>query len=442
MKSLPYKMNNKLKFFCAAVALATSFGAQAQVTVQSPYSKFGVGNIKGSLLPQLRAMGGISTGVFRTSHINNINMQNPASYAGINLTTLDIGMAGSGTMLKTSNLSENSFNASLSHVAMAFPVTRKSAVSIGILPYSELGYNFKNTVQVGTTPENKKTVDYIYTGEGGLSKAYLGYGLQFGDHFRVGANAEYLFGNLIENRSTEYVNEAAAINSRNQDKNSIYGFAFSYGAQYDINLGNKTSLTVGYSGSSAAKLNSEMSQYVTIYGKDQEGNDQAALDTLAFTENAKTNLKLPLVHSVGFTINKENKWLFGADYRMGKWSSMSIDNVNQNLQDTYGVSVGGQFTPDVTAINGYFKRVDYRLGFQYDKTYVRMNNQDVNQMAVTFGLGLPLSSYARSSFYKMNVSAELGKRGSVSNGLIQENFINFNLGFMLNDKWFQRFKFD
>ena len=148
------------------------------------------------------------------------------------------------------------------------------------------------------------------------------------------------------------------------------------------------------------------------------------------------------MHSVGFTINKENKWLFGADYRMGKWSSMSIDNVNQNLQDTYGVSVGGQFTPDVTAINGYFKRVDYRLGFQYDKTYVRMNNQDVNQMAVTFGLGLPLSSYARSSFYKMNVSAELGKRGSVSNGLIQENFINFNLGFMLNDKWFQRFKFD
>ena len=442
MKPLLYKMNNKLKYFCAAIALATSFGAQAQVTVQSPYSKFGVGNIKGSLLPQLRSMGGISTGVFRTSYINNINMQNPASYAGINLTTLDIGMAGSGTTLKTNNLSETSFNASLSHVAMAFPVTRKSAVSIGLLPYSELGYNFRNTVQVGTTAENTKTVDYIYTGEGGLSKAYLGYGIQFGDHFRLGANAEYLFGNLIESRSTEYLNEAAAINSRNQTKNSVYGLAFSYGAQYDFALGNKTSLTLGYSGSSAAKLNSEMSQYITTYNKDQEGNDQAALDTLAFTENAKTNLKLPLVHNVGFTIQKENKWLLGADYRMGKWSSLSIDNVNQNLQDTYGFSVGGQFTPDVTAINGYFKRVDYRLGFQYDKTYVKMNNQDVNQMAVTFGLGLPLSSYARSSFYKMNVSAELGKRGSVNNGLIQENYINFNLGFMLNDKWFQRFKFD
>lgn len=435
-------MNNKIKYFCTAIVLAASFGVQAQVTVQSPYSKFGVGNLKGTVLPQLRAMGGISTGVFRTSYINNINMQNPASYAGINLTTLDIGLSGSNTTLKTNNLSENSFNASLSHVAMAFPVTKKSAFSIGLLPYSELGYNFKNTVNVGTTTDNTKVVDYIYTGEGGLSKAYLGYGVQFGDHFRVGANAEYLFGNLIQSRSTEYTKELSSINSRNQTKNSLYGVAFSYGAQYDFNLGNKTSLTLGYSGSSASKLNSELSQFITIYGKDPEGNDQAPLDTLAFTENAKTSLKLPLTHSVGFTVQKENKWLMGADFRTGKWSNLAIDNVNQNLQDTYGVSVGGQFTPDLTAINGYFKRVDYRLGFQYDKTYVKMNDQDVKQMAVTVGLGLPLSSYSRSSFYKMNVAAELGKRGSTNNGLIQENYINFHLGFMLNDKWFQRFKFD
>ncbi len=442
MKSLHYKMSNKFKYVCAALALAVSLGANAQVTIQSPYSKFGVGNIKGSLLPQLRSMGGISSGVFRTSYINNINMQNPASYAGINLTTLDIGMSSTYTQLKTTSLSENSFNASLSHVAMAFPVTTKSAVSIGLLPYSELGYNFKNTVQVGTIADNKKTVDYIYTGEGGLSKAYLGYGIQFGDHFRIGANAEYLFGNLIQNRSTEYVNELSAINSRNQVKNSIYGVGLSYGLQYDFRIDSKTSVTIGYSGASSSKLNSEISQYTTIYSKDGQGNEQSALDTLAFTENATTNLKLPLVHSVGITLNKSNKWLVGADYRMGKWSSMTINNVGQNLQDTYGVSVGGQFTPDASAISGYFKRVDYRFGFQYDKTYVKMNNQDVNQMALTFGLGLPLASYARSSFYKMNVSAELGKRGTVNNGLVQENYVNLHLGFMLNDKWFQRFKFD
>jgi len=443
MKLLHYKMNNKIKrVYVATLSLLTiSLGSYAQTTIQSPYSKFGLGNLRGSVLPQQRAMGGIATGVFRSSGINNINMQNPASYAGIYLTTLDIGMTGSRTVLKTNNLSENNFNASLSHVAMAFPVTQKSALSIGLLPYSELGYDFKNTVTIGSGA-SAKTVNYIYNGEGGLSKAYIGYGIQFGDHFRVGANAEYLFGNLIQSRSTE-VAEAGAVNSRDQIKNSVYGLNYTYGVQYDFRLGNKTSLVIGYSGSSSSKLNSEKSQYVTLYTKDAEGIDRAALDTLDFVENGKTSLKLPLVHSVGFTLHKENKWIFGADYRMGKWSNLSIDNVNQNLQDTYGFSVGGQFTPDITAINGYFKRVDYRLGLTYDKTYIQMNNEDIKQMGLTVGLGLPLTgSYARSSFYKMNVSAEVGRRGKINNGLIQENYVNFHLGFMLNDKWFQRFRFD
>ena len=43
----------------------------------------------------------------------------------------------------------------------------------------------------------------------------------------------------------------------------------------------------------------------------------------------------------------------------------------------------------------------------------------------------------------MNITAELGQRGSLANGLLQERYVNFHLGFTLNDaKWFQRFKFD
>jgi hypothetical protein len=135
--------------------------------------------------------------------------------------------------------------------------------------------------------------------------------------------------------------------------------------------------------------------------------------------------------------------LIGADYRTGKWSDLSIDNVNQQLQDTYGFSVGGQITPDINSIGSYFNRVDYRLGFTYDKTYVQLNNQDIKQMAITFGFGLPLaSSPTRSSFYKMNITTELGRRGSLTDGLLQENYLNLHLGFTLNDKWFRRFRFD
>lgn len=439
MKLLHYYMYNRLKYTLAVCLVLFSVIANAQVTVQSPYSRFGLGNLRGSNLPQYRAMGGISAGVSRTSLFNNINIQNPASYANISLTTADIGMSASVTELKNSNMSENSFNATLSHVAFAFPVTRKSALSIGVLPYSDLGYDFKNTTTVGTGT-NAKTVDYKYAGEGGLTKAYLGYGVQFGDHLRIGANVEYLFGNLSQSKSTEY-NDSFSINSRIQSKQSVGGIAFSYGAQYDFRLDNKTTLTFGYSGSSSSKVNSTRNEFVTQY-LIVNGDEQTAIDTLSNRENGKTNLKLPLLHNFGFSILRENKWLIGADYRTGKWSNLTIDNVNQGLQDTYGVSVGGQFTPDITAINGYFKKVDYRLGFSYDKTYIQLNNQDIKQMAVTVGFGLPLASFVRSSFYKVNFSTELGKRGTLTNGLLQEKYVNFHLGFTLNDKWFTRFKFD
>jgi long-subunit fatty acid transport protein len=321
-------------------------------------------------------------------------------------------------------------------------VSRQSALSIGLKPYSELGYGFRNQVTIGTNANNTKNVNHIYNGEGGISNAYLGYGIQFGDHFRAGVNAEYLFGNLIESNATEFINEPGSMNSKNQVKNSIYGFNLGYGLQYDIRLDKKTGITLGYSGSAKHRLNSEMSKYATIYQLDMNGNELSAIDTLDAVENNKTNLTLPTTHNFGISIHKENKWLVGADVRTGQWSSYNVANVNQNLQNTFGISVGGQITPDASAISGYFKRVDYRLGFLYDKTYIQMNGQDIKQTAITFGLGLPLASYARSSFYKMNISAEIGKRGKLTNGLIQENYFNINLGFMLNDRWFQRFKFD
>lgn len=438
-------MYQKLKYTVVIGLFLAGITANAQVTIQSPYSKFGVGNLKGSLLPQYRAMGGISTGVFKNTYFNNINMQNPATYAGINAATLDIGTTGGFTELKNSSQTESSFNATLSHVAMAFPaVGLKGAFSFGIMPYSELGYDFKSTVKLGATADNQKTVDYLYKGEGGLTKAYLGFGRRFGDHFRIGVNAEYLFGNLSETRATQFVNDPAAMSSKMQDKNSVGGFNFSYGMQYDFRIDSKTAFVIGYSGSSASKINSTKSNVATRYSLDANGNENLILDTLSYTENSPASLKLPLVHNFGVSLQKNDRWLIGADYRMGKWSDFTIGNVKQNLQDTYGFSVGGQFTPDFSSINNYFKRVEYRVGFQYDKSYVQLSNQDIKQMAITFGLGMPLASYAqRGTFYKMNISAEVGKRGTLSNGLLQERYINFHLGFTLNDgSWLQRIRLD
>ena len=189
MKSLHLNMYKKINYIAAILVLLTSLSVDAQVTTQSPYSRYGLGNVRGSLLPQFRAMGGISTAIYKPGPYSNINVQNPASYSGITLTTLDMGMSGTFTQLKKDGGDETSFNSTLNHVALAFPLKEgKSAFSVGILPYTELGYEFSSTGRYNTVDTN--SYNALYTGEGGLTKAYIGFGQQFGSHFRVGVNVE------------------------------------------------------------------------------------------------------------------------------------------------------------------------------------------------------------------------------------------------------------
>ena len=88
--------------------------------------------------------------------------------------------------------------------------------------------------------------------------------------------------------------------------------------------------------------------------------------------------------------------------------------------------------------------MDYRFGVSYDKTYIRVaNGDDIKKMGVSFGLGLPLApNVSRTSFYKMNITAELGKMGNINNGNVQENYLRLHLGFTLNDSWFRRYRLD
>lgn len=437
MKLLQIKMYKRINYIAAILVLVCGLSAQAQVTTSSPYSRYGLGNIKGSLLPQFRAMGGISTAVSKVTGFNNINMQNPASYAGISLTTIDIGMSASVTNLTRNNLSESSFNSTFSHLAFAAPVTRRSALSFGILPYSDLGYNYRNTVKVDTT-----TLNQLYEGEGGLSKAYLGYGYRFGDHLRIGGNLEYIFGNLQTSRATEF-NSAGSYNAKLQTKNSVGGLSYSYGIQYDFTLGKKTIVTLGYSGSTSGKVNSTLTSYATLYTRDQDGNESTAADTLNTVNNGKSNLTLPLTHNFGIAIQQNDKWLIGADFRMSKWSATSINNVNQGLQDSWGASLGGQWTPDAFSYNSYLKRIDYRIGVNYDKTYIKIGNQDIKQMGASLGFGFPLpTANGGTAFYKINFTTELGQRGTLNNNLVKEQYINFHLGFTLNDTWFRKYRVD
>lgn len=437
-------LNKKyLLAFTFILTLATS--AFAQSTTNSPYSKFGVGNLRGSYLPQNRAMGNLAFGISTIGAYQNINVSNPASYSQIRLTTFDIGAYTNSQGLTRGSISEKSFNGALDHLNIAVPVTKKSALSFGLLPYSNLGYQFKNSARVDTF-----AVDQIYTGEGGLSKAYLGYGFAWGKHFNFGANLSYLFGNLKEQRSTEFVDASKIgfLNARTEDNYSVGGLYIDFGTQYITNLKEKTRLTIGYAGGVKTQLNTTSTILSTRYQNiptndpDNPGEfEEVRADTTSFRDGAAGKLTLPSNHNIGFSIEKTNKWLVGADLRLANWSQFQNSGPNQNLNNSWGFSVGGQIIPNVNAVTNYLKLMDYRFGISYDKTFLNVNNTDIAVKSANFGLGFPLASN-RSAFYKLNLTAEVGQRGTLKNDLVRENFFNIYIGFTINDRWFQKYKYD
>ncbi|HTN18972.1 MAG TPA: hypothetical protein VL125_00780 [Pelobium sp.] len=426
---------NKKYFLAFTVLFAITYNVVAQSTINSPYSKYGVGNLEGSYLPQQRAIGNLGYGISTVGSYQNLNISNPASYSNLRLTVFDIGASTFNQTLKKGNLSEKSFNASLSYLVMGVPVSKKSAVSFGLLPYSNLGYQFKNSNDMVDT----FSVDHIYSGEGGLNRAYLGYGIGFGKHLSIGVNMSYIFGNLKEIKATEFSKYVGFLNSKTENNNAVGGLNFDFGAQYTALLNKKTKLTIGYTGGVETEINTTYSQLSTRYSSSSDADFRA--DTTSFIREVKGHLTLPANHNFGFSIEKQNKWLIGADLRLANWSDFNKTGSNDILNNSWGVSVGGQITPNVNAVTNYLKLIDYRFGLSYDKTYLAVGGEDINVKAINFGFGFPLIS-GRNAFYKINFATEIGTRGTLNNNLVKENFLNFRLGFTINDRWFQKYKYD
>ena len=442
------------RFFIIILLAVSALGAKAQsqstATTSSPYSRYGLGDIDASGLPQTKAMGGIGAAINKINNYNTINVLNPASYGAINYTTFDIGIYTNIIGLsQTGQTGTSNANFRLSHVNFAVPVSKRSALSFGLMPYSEVGYNYKQTkANFGSgSPVDTNAVNYLYSGDGGLSKAYIGYGFGIGKHLLIGGNVSYIFGNLVQTSSTEAPLGSPGLygflNSKIEQSNSINGLNYDYGVQYSFDWANETKhVILGYSASTASSINNTESYIVSQYTYDGSGNQNVAADSIVNKQSAQTKIKLPQVNHFGVSYQYDGHYLIGADFTTGNWSNYSGPGMGADVtfQNSKTYNIGGQITPN--ALGGYFARVDYRLGFIYDQTYLNINNTNINRYAVTFGLGLPLApSQTRTTFYKINLSAEVGKRGTVENGLVKENYVNIHLGFTLNDKWFMKYKF-
>ena len=137
----------------------------------------------------------------------------------------------------------NAKNSSFDYITMQFRLSKWGAMSIGLLPYSNIGYSMGSYVENEKVPENS----YIntYSGEGGLHQLYLGAGFKILKNLSVGANISYLWGDISHSRYQTFPSNATVMPLTTVTGIEITSYKLDFGAQYTHQFGKKHAATLG-----------------------------------------------------------------------------------------------------------------------------------------------------------------------------------------------------
>ena len=415
-----------IKKIIVIACLFLSLVSFAQEGTSSPYSFYGIGDIRFKGTVESRSMGGVAV----EQDSIHINLENPASFANLKLTSFAVGGTYKTTNLKASSQSAKATRTTLDYLAVGLPLG-KFGLGFGLIPYSSVGYKIES-ISADNTQNSRR-----FNGDGGLNKAFLGVGYKIASNFSIGADVNYNFGK-IETNSLEFIPNITAGTSEFNSAD-LSGVNFNVGMMYQTKINKKTMFFSSMNYTVQGNLKSQNIRNVSTVIYDSNFNLQV-VDQLGEQKN-QTDIKLPSRWSLSAGIGESRKWVFGGKiaYQKNSGEQNYYNQANNVSYGRYGsVSMGGYYIPNYNSFTSYTKRIVYRGGLRYEKTGLMVNSQSINEMGLTLGLGLPLNG----TFSNINIGFELGKKGTTSSNLVQENYANFSVGFSFNDTWFVKRKFN
>lgn len=417
-----------IKKIAVSICLLFSLVTFAQEGTSSPYSFYGIGDVKFKGTVENRSMGGLT--IFPDSI--HLNIQNPASYASLRYTTFSLGGSFSSTKLQTETQNEKAQRVSLDYFAVGFPMGKLGA-AFGVLPYTSVGYRIHADGLV-----NGLHSDLDFTGTGGINKVFIGAGYQFSPKWSFGADVSYNFGR-IETTSRQSV-FGVQYASREISTSDIGGFSFSAGLQYQTAINEKLKFYSGLTYATQGNLRSMNEREIAVVQKFVTGGE-VVVGTPITVNAPNSTLTMPSRVSFGAGLGEQRKWRLGAEVTYQQSSDQEnrftdIDNVS--FENAFKYSVGGYIIPKYNSFSNYFNRVTYRAGLRYEDTGLIVSGKSIEDTGVTLGLGLPVGG----TFSNVNIGFEYGKRGTIYGGLVRETYANVSIGLSFNDRWFVKRKYD
>lgn len=402
----------------------------AQTSSNSPYTRYGFGELSDQNFGNSKAMGGIAYGLRNGFQINAAN---PASYTAVDSLTFlfDAGMSLQNTNFQENGVKTNAKNSRVDYIAMQFRLFKRMAMTAGFLPFSTVGYNMNQT-KVIAKDEYGNNISSLaqYSGDGGLQQVFVGVGYKVFDNLSVGANFSYLYGDITHTASTTFSN-SNAFSSVRSDKISISDYKIDLGLQYTHRFGKKHAVNVGAVYSFGHDLNSDGFMYQETYNSSSVIQGQTA-------DSISNAFGLPSTFGAGVTYVYDNRLTVGADLTYQNWEDVDFYNKKGNFSNRTKVSFGAEYLPNPVSRN-YLNRIRYRVGAHYATPYTKVNGQESNrEYGVSFGFGLPI--FQSKSI--LNISGQYVKMSPKIKGMLEENVLRLNIGLTFNERWFMKWKVD
>ncbi len=419
------KLNRLLT--AAIFAIGIILGVEAQNTT-SPYSKFGLGLLGDNATSAQRAMGGVG---YAMNSGRQINVMNPASYAAIDSLTflfdmgVDLSMSWSEETDGNGNrLSGKDVGGGLDYITLQFPVSKTVGVSLGMLPYSTVGYSFGSEIVHGSNARE---------GTGGINQLYAGVGVNPFKNAYVGVNLSYLWGTTVNDA---YAYTDGGSTSLFERVLQVRDFHVQLGVQYAVNLSKTDCLTLGAIYSPGKDLRGK------CWGTYYDVSSDALPDTVGYS-SLKGKYSLPDTWGVG--VSYQHKGLLAeVDFTYQPWenakSSPILNDKGEVVFDKtrydnrWKVAAGLQYVPKERG--AYFQRVNYRIGGFYNNDYIMVGDNNVRDYGVSLGFGFPVPK----SKTVVNLGFEYHHRQATPDKLISEDYFNIRLGINFNEMWFWKNK--
>jgi hypothetical protein len=395
-----------------------AFSLTAQNGTNSPYTRFGYGELANRSFGAGRSMGGVGIGLRSSKQINPMN---PASYSCMDSMTFlfDFGASAQLSWFSDGTNKQNDINGNVEYMAMQFPLHRQIAMSAGLLPYTHVGYNFGED-----KTSDEQQYQELFTGTGGLNLLYAGLSIDvWKKRLSIGGNINYLFGAINHTAKTTFP-RTSSTEVINEKRMKFSDVVFDLGIQYTHPLSKTERAILGLTYTPKKRLNGDIYQTIT------------SLESITDTITDK-NFGLPTGYGLGLSYVKDDKLILAADFAYQEWEKASFEGTSNVFKNRSKINAGIEYIPNLYS-RPFLNRVRYRAGLNYTNSHVLVNGNSYKEYGATVGFGFPISD-ARSF---INVSFEYLKIQPEHKTMIKENYFRMTLSYTFNEYWFFKNRLD